>query len=51
MTFVPSYRKSVTDAEYNDSVNRFYLSQGWKPESTHDPDGRKMNRYIYNFDC
>jgi GNAT superfamily N-acetyltransferase len=42
----------TTDAENNDAVNRFYLSQGWKLESTYTtPDGRKMNRYVYDFGC
>lgn len=41
----------TTDAENNDSVNRFYASQGWKLESAYTtPDGRKMNRYIYDFE-
>ena len=40
----------TTDAENNDSVNDFYRSLGWKLESTHKtPDGRKMNRYVYDF--
>lgn len=40
----------TTDAENNDTVNRFYLSQGWKLESAHTTtEGRKMNRYIYDF--
>lgn len=42
----------TTDAENNDLVNRFYLSQDWKLESAYTtPDGRKMNRYEYDFDC
>ena len=41
----------TTDAENNDPVNRFYLSQGWKVESAYTtPEGRKMNRYVYDFD-
>lgn len=41
----------TTDAENNYAVNRFYLSQGWKLESAYTtPDGRKMNRYEYDFD-
>jgi GNAT superfamily N-acetyltransferase len=42
----------ATDAENNDPVNRFYLSLGWKVESAYTtPEGRKMNRYVYDFDC
>ena len=42
----------TTDAEKNDPVNRFYLSQGWRVESAYTtPKGRKMNRYVYDFDC
>ena len=41
----------TTDLENNDEVNRFYRSQGWKLESAYTtPDGRKMNRYCYDFD-
>jgi colanic acid biosynthesis glycosyl transferase WcaI len=37
----------TTDAENNESVNRFYQRLGWKIESAHTtPEGRKMNRYI-----
>lgn len=40
----------TTDAENNDLVNRFYRSQDWKLESAYTtPDGRKMNRYEYDF--
>lgn len=40
----------TTDAEDNDTVNNFYKSIGWFLESTYETrEGRKMNRYIYNF--
>ena len=40
----------TTDAEDNDSVNGFYRNLGWKLESAYKtPDGRKMNRYVYDF--
>lgn len=40
----------TTDAENNDSVNIFYQKLGFKLESSYDtPEGRKMNRYIYDF--
>ena len=40
----------TTDAENNDSVNRFYHAQGWKLESSYTtPEGRKMNRYHFDF--
>lgn len=41
----------TTDAENNDSVNGFYQALGWKLESTYKtPEGRKMNRYVYDFE-
>lgn len=41
----------TTDAVDNDSVNTFYQKLGWTIESIYEtPEGRKMNRYIYNFD-
>jgi GNAT superfamily N-acetyltransferase len=41
----------TTDADNNDAVNRFYRSMGWKLESAYTtPQGRKMNRYVYDFD-
>jgi ribosomal protein S18 acetylase RimI-like enzyme len=40
----------TTDAENNDSVNNFYQKMGFKLESSYStPEGRKMNRYIYDF--
>lgn len=40
----------TTDAENNDSVNTFYQKIGFKLESSYNtPQGRKMNRYIYDF--
>jgi colanic acid biosynthesis glycosyl transferase WcaI len=40
----------TTDAENNESVNRFYQKLGWKIESTYPtPEGRTMNRYILDF--
>lgn len=40
----------TTDAIDNDSVNNFYKKLGWTIESTYEtPEGRKMNRYIYDF--
>ncbi len=40
----------TTDAENNDSVNNFYQKIGFKLESSYStPEGRKMNRYIYDF--
>ena len=40
----------ITDAENNETVNRFYESQGWKLEFTYKtPEGRVMNRYVCDF--
>ena len=40
----------ATDAEENDSVNRFYQSLGWHLDSTYStPEGRRMNRYVRTF--
>jgi ribosomal protein S18 acetylase RimI-like enzyme len=40
----------TTDTDKNDSVNAFYAKHGWKIESCfHTPEGRRMNRYVYNF--
>lgn len=39
----------TTDAENNNSVNRFYQKLGWKIESTYiTPENRKMNRYVFD---
>ena len=39
----------TTDAIGNDRVNRFYQKCGWTVESQFvTPEGRKMNRYIYD---
>lgn len=41
----------TTDAVNNAAVNRFYSAMGWKLESAYTtPEGRKMNRYQYDFD-
>jgi len=41
----------TTDAENNNVVNSFYHNLGWKVESTYEtPEGRKMNRYVYDFE-
>ena len=41
----------ATDTENNNVVNSFYRNLGWKLESTYEtPEGRKMNRYIYDFE-
>lgn len=41
----------TTDAEDNEAVNRFYRSSGWQVESSYTtPEGRKMNRYVLDFD-
>jgi GNAT superfamily N-acetyltransferase len=40
----------TTDAYDNDPVNSFYQNLGWTVESTYEtPEGRKMNRYVYDF--
>lgn len=40
----------TTDADGNAAVNRFYQNHGWQLESAFTtPEGRKMNRYIYDF--
>ncbi len=40
----------TTDKNNNDAVNGFYQSLGWKLESSYETsEGRKMNRYIYDF--
>jgi colanic acid biosynthesis glycosyl transferase WcaI len=40
----------TTDAENNDSINKFYQKIGFTLESSYStPEGRKMNRYIYDF--
>jgi colanic acid biosynthesis glycosyl transferase WcaI len=40
----------TTDAEKNDTVNRFYLSLGWDLHSTYaTPEHRRMNLYVYDF--
>ncbi len=41
----------TTDACNNDAVNGFYQSLGWKLETVYStPEGRRMNRYIYDVD-
>ncbi|MFI4912706.1 MAG: GNAT family N-acetyltransferase [Sedimentisphaeraceae bacterium JB056] len=41
----------TTDKENNESTNRFYKKLGWKLETSFaTPEGRKMNRYVYDFD-
>lgn len=41
----------TTDALENDTVNAFYVRQGWKLESTYTtPESRCMNRYVLDFD-
>jgi len=41
----------TTDADNNDAVNRFYAKCGWRVESTYvTPEGRKMNRYVLDFE-
>lgn len=40
----------TTDADGNDKVNAFYQSLSWHIESTYiTPQGRRMNRYVYDF--
>ena len=40
----------TTDADGNDSVNRFYLTLGWKlQDTTTTPEGRLMNYYVLDF--
>jgi ribosomal protein S18 acetylase RimI-like enzyme len=40
----------TTDVENNQAVNSFYQNLGWKLESSYSThEGRKMNRYVYNF--
>jgi hypothetical protein len=51
MTIVPFCCNGLADAAKNDLLHRFYLSQGWKLGfSDATPDGRRMSRYIYDFD-
>jgi GNAT superfamily N-acetyltransferase len=41
----------TTDADDNEAVNRFYQKLGWEIETTFvTPEGRRMNRYIIDFD-
>lgn len=41
----------TTDAKDNDKVNGFYQRLNWKIESTYTtPEGRVMNRYVFDFD-
>lgn len=41
----------TTDAENNESVNRFYQDGGWKLESSFvTPEGRRMYRYVLDFE-
>jgi len=40
----------TTDADNNEGVNAFYRNLNWHIESTYStPQGRRMNRYIYDF--
>jgi GNAT superfamily N-acetyltransferase len=40
----------TTDAQNNNEVNIFYQHLGWKIESSYrTPEGRLMNRYIFDF--
>ena len=41
----------TTDAHNSEKINSFYQKLGWKIESTYKtPEGRFMNRYIYDFE-
>ena len=41
----------TTDAVGNDTVNDFYKSLGWTLEAAYETkEGRKMNRYVFDFD-
>ncbi|MBC8481739.1 MAG: GNAT family N-acetyltransferase [Planctomycetes bacterium] len=41
----------TTDAKDNETVNGFYQSLGWKIESSYvTPEGRLMNRYVFDFE-
>jgi colanic acid biosynthesis glycosyl transferase WcaI len=41
----------TTDAVNNEAVKKFYEKSGWVVEATYKtPEGRKMNRYIYDFE-
>lgn len=40
----------TTDIEGNEGINIFYQKLGWQVDSTYTtPEGRKMNRYVYDF--
>lgn len=40
----------TTDAEGNETVNRFYHSLGWRIDSSFNtPEGRRMHCYVYDF--
>ena len=40
----------TTDAEHNDSVNRFYRHLGWTFHSSHrTPEGRRINCFVLDF--
>lgn len=40
----------VTDAKNNEKIHNFYRKMGWKIDSEYvTPDGRLMNRYIFDF--
>ena len=40
----------TTDSIENEGVNSFYQRLGWRIDSTYSaPDGRKINRYIFDF--
>ena len=41
----------TTDKDGNEAVNNFYQKLGWILESSYEtPEGRKMNRYVYDFE-
>ncbi len=40
----------TTDADANDTVNRFYRNLGWQLDGTYTtPEGRNMNWHVYHF--
>jgi len=41
----------ATDADKNIAVNSFYKRLGWRIDSSYiTPEGRRMHRYVYDFD-
>jgi GNAT superfamily N-acetyltransferase len=41
----------TTDADNNNGVNEFYRRSGWLVESSYTtPEGRKMNRYVFDLE-